>query len=1037
MGTTLFAEVANLNSDWEFRRDCDNVWQRVSVPHCVNAHDTFDGHAGAWGEKDQWRGTMFYRKKLAVSSLQFAVGSPQTDDSHDNPQTANSKLQTPNSKNKYFLEIEAIRQTARVRVNGKEVGFYDAGVAPCGFDLTDALKEGENEIEIETDSRTASDGGADYQWNEASFNPVQGGLTGNVKLHIKPAKAYFTLPLYSTLGTVGTYIWADEFDLENGSATVHVNAEVAGDAQHKIRFAVNGQVFDGNNGRVTGIKFWSPDTPQLYDVKVDLVGEDGETIDSETIRTGFRKIEYDFAQGGLFINGKNFTLPGYSQRSVDCWAAIGLPTDWMMDWEMKLVRESNANHIRWMHVAAKPNAVRSCDKMGVVETCPAGDKESESKGKHWEQRVAAMRDVIIYFRNSPSIFFWEAGNNQISPEHMREMRLLKEKYDSHNGRFMGCRTLQTPEQIAEAEYVGTMINRMDAGAFASMKALGKYMPIMETEFCREEAPRRIWDDFTPPDFDYVNRWLGRGNRENGFDAHDKTQEDIARSNASDAGWSYFWGNRVNGKAAKYYTGWAMLCWSDMIELGRNSASENSRVSGRVDAVRIPKENYYVLKTLQSEIPAAKILGHWSYPPFTDGNYWYHGRRDTGHHWEWTDEKLRRDPMHKTVYVIGSKHVASMELLVNGKSKGIVTETSGGPFTYAFENIDVTESGSVEAIARDAQGNEIARDRIETVGAPAKIAATVTTGPEGWLADGSDITFIDLALVDAEGRLLPYANDKIVCSLEFAACSSPGVDSQAPSRPTFMGGFNSGTFRDDEKNPSPVGENFVRFECGVARVFVKAGFDAGKATLKVKCENGMETEVALKLRMRDAGMENAPPQEYEPNKYDFTVTPTSPQVREYKPKHDPKMAYTILVGNTQVDFHRHGAKPVKPDANTGVVAPYGPVLRALESQGAGIKLEYVQNPTKAHKLPAYLRAFKPPYLKVTTADGHTIECVKGETVIYYDAGAEKNLTNCEMTEDGRHELVGELVALLQYLKNVKVTVDDTLRLVTIEVMRNEE
>ena len=68
------------------------------------------------------------------------------------------------------------------------------------------------------------------------------------------------------------------------------------------------------------------------------------------------------------------------------------------------------------------------------------------------------------------------------------------------------------------------------------------------------------------------------------------------------------------------------------------------------------------------------------------------------------------------------------------------------------------------------------------------------------------------------------------------------------------------------------------------------------------------------------------------------------------------------------------------------------------------------------------------------DGHTIECVKGETVIYYDAGAEKNLTNCEITEDGRHELVGELMALLQYLKNVKVTIDDTLRLVSIDVVR---
>ena len=249
----------------------------------------------------------------------------------------------------------------------------------------------------------------------------------------------------------------------------------------------------------------------------------------------------------------------------------------------------------------------------------------------------------------------------------------------------------------------------------------------------------------------------------------------------------------------------------------------------------------------------------------------------------------------------------------------------------------------------------------------------------------------------------------------------------------MGGFNSGTFRDDEKRPSPIGANWVRFECGETRVFLKAGFNPGKVVLKATCENGLSVDIPLQLQTLNIKHQTSP-QSYAPNQRDFTVTPTAPQVREYKPKFDAKAIYTVLVGATHVDFHRKGAKPLKPDANTGVVAPFGPVLRALEAEGAGIKIEEVKNPKKADKLPPYLRAFKPPYLKVTTADGHTIECVKGETVIYYDAGAEKNLTNCEITEDGRHELVGELMALLQYLKNVKVKIDDSLRLMTIEVVK---
>ena len=137
-----------------------------------------------------------------------------------------------------------------------------------------------------------------------------------------------------------------------------------------------------------------------------------------------------------------------------------------------------------------------------------------------------MRDVIIAFRNHPSILFWEAGNNSISREHMREMRLLKQQLDPHGGRFMGCRTLNTEEVVNESEYVGTMLNRHAA------RFLSQHGPVTETEYSREEAPRRIWDDFTPPDFDYRNRWVGKGGKKAvGYDFYDLTSEELALENA--------------------------------------------------------------------------------------------------------------------------------------------------------------------------------------------------------------------------------------------------------------------------------------------------------------------------------------------------------------------------------------------------------------------------------------------------------------------------------------------------------------------------
>ena len=276
--------------------------------------------------------------------------------------------------------------------------------------------------------------------------------------------------------------------------------------------------------------------------------------------------------------------------------------------------------------------------------------------------------------------------------------------------------------------------------------------------------------------------------------------------------------------------------------------------------------------------------------------------------------------------------------------------------------------------------------------------------------------IDLDLVDAQGRLIPCATEK----LEFSI-SGPAI---------LMGGYKSGTFKGDEKRPSPVGENWVRFECGQTRVFLKSLFEEGDVQLKVKCENGLETTVNL----RTVDKKLPAPQAYPINERDFTVVPVSDAVREYNPKVGDLPIYSILVNGKRVVFSRKGAKPVKPDANTGVVAPFMPVLEMMNEEGAGLKIEAVKKQKNNKPLPEYLKGANYPYLKVTTLDAHTIECAAGETSLIYDEGKEKNLANCEMHEDGRHELVGELMALLQYITNAKVDIDDVRHVISIEIVK---
>ena len=1134
----------NLNSDWHFSwtkaplplSNCvksmeasgvavfateydDSAWEQVSIPHPVNAHDTFDEHAVDPGEASFRRDMMFYRKRFVLPE---------------------GRGKREEGRGKAFLTFETVRQTVYVWVNGKLAGYYEAGIAPCAFDVTELLKDGENVVCVATDNTAMrgskyfnketipghepGDGsGQCWQWNTTDFNEVQGGLVGNVSLVVKPTKTYLTLPYYNNLKTVGTYVTAKDFDFEKGTATICVKAEVRNEdvsrrGAEARRFKIKVEVreagttgttgTDGTkpivavvspvtdvpsspskifltalesdvygpspaptrvntpevayieaSGKAEGLVFWSPDTPHLYDVVVTLLDENDAVLDSETIRTGFREVKYDAAKGGLLVNGKNTWLTGYAQRSTDEWAAIGIPPQWMQDFDAELIRKSNANFVRWMHVAPKPAPMRAFDKYGIVNAVPAGDKEGDASGRTWAQRVEAMRDVIIYFRNSPSVFFWEAGNNQITPAHMKEMVELKKLLDPDGGRFMGCRTLQTKEQVAEAEYVGTMLHRHEMPAFDSMRALGKFIPIMETEYARQESPRRSWDDFTPPDYDYRGKFLNGGKKETGFDVYDQTQEDFALSTAKE--YAAFYGSRSFGKGAKTYAACAALCWTDSNQHGRNSFSENCRSSGRVDAVRIPKMNFDVFRAMQAQDPAVTLVGHWSYPKFSADTYWYPVKKFNGHFMEETGEKAQRDPLKKTVYAIGSAHCASVELVVNGKSKG-VSSSPKDVFVYEFPNVDVTESGTAEVIGRDSDGKEIARHRVSTFEGRGKIAAETTTGPKGWLADGSDLAMVDFRLVDEKGTVHPWANGKLTFSLSFAPTTE--LPNHLTTKPVFMGGWNSGTFGET----SPVGKDFVNLECGIARVFVKAGRAAGKATLKWRYDGernrplrGFAThgeantpseasaegtgngergtvEILLKPVEENGGILVEQPQELEPNRLSFGRKTDTPFVQDLSGVASAAVDYAVFVNGVEVKFAKGLGSPVKPDDNTGVCCAFAPVLAALKAAGA--ELEYVEEPKRIPANKKWLRKLSPtPFVPMVTvkAGGREIDACAGFTELFLDNGKDKNLTNCEIYSVGKKNaaiVCGELAALVGYIPGVSIKTDTTTKRLNLEVTK---
>ena len=870
---------------------CDEGWQEVTLPHTFNAGEIFSVPIEDAGS-GQTRTVAFYRNTLVVPEefrqhrtyIAFE-GTRQTCYLYVNGQLAGYYEagvgpfgfdMTP------FLAADGINQItiATDNTSTRNIPFCITET-PNKPDVTPGSYLCAQDQPVPADRE-----GVPFFWNCNDFNPVLGGISQPVRVYFKP-DVHLTLPLYSNLQTHGSYVYGANFDIPSGAMTLHVDAEVrnlraipadaqvrmslqtlegievasftsavenispapAEARQHRISItpedayiwddttqhyipaeedavtptpleAVGTQVIHISK-KVSGIRFWSLHDPALYRVHITLL-VDGIPVDEEVIETGFRQVGYD-KDRGITINGEPVWLRGYAQRATNEWAAAGIVPEWMHDLDALLIRESGANHIRFMHVAGQKADVRAYDRHGVVCTQPAGDKERESFGRQWDQRVELMRNIIIAYRNHPSIFFWEAGNNSINAEHMAEMKHVKDVLDPNGGRFMGCRTINTEDVLIHSEYVGTMLNR-HAGRF-----LSEHGPITETEYSREEAPRRIWDDFTPPDFDYRNKWLGKaGRKEKGRDFYDLTSEDLALANAR--GYQEFFNDRLGGASGKdFYSATAALCWTDSAQHGRQSWSENGRMSGRVDAIRVKKQSFDVYRVMQSVQPAVHILGHWNYPADTPENYLYHDKIFNGSYWEETDTLLRRDPRHKTVYVIGSYAIARVELYVNGALVGHCDKPES-TFIFPIKDVDITQSGYVEAVGYCYSGAELCRHRIDTTGVPASIRLTPHTAPGGLHADDNDLACVDIEVVDSHGRICPLCDTKITFRLTGDA--------------TFLGGYNSGRFDGNGRSDNVIHQDHVYAECGTNRVLLRAGKVPGEITLTATAEGLPDAAITL-------------------------------------------------------------------------------------------------------------------------------------------------------------------------------------------------
>jgi len=786
--------VYNFNPDWKFiRQDVTNAesvgfddsgWTTVSTPHTYNDVDSYQviiSHGG--GDRGAYAGIAWYRKHF--------------------------KLPAGAKDGKVFLELEGLKQAGHFWVNGKPAGLFENGITACGLDLTALVNfDGDNVIAVKVDNSNGykeEATGVSYQWMGRDFDPNYGGLNHDIWLHLT-GKVYQTLPLYENLKTTGVYVYPSNFALGDQACDVNIEAQVRNEADDHQNVTLSAVVVDADgvvratlpgdtsdlvtgetetikaNGRLTGAHFWEPGRPYLYDVYTILT-VDGQVVDVCKTHTGFRQTEFKggAGTGGVWINGHFVYLTGYAERAADEWAGLGQAyPDWMHDYTAELLRSTHGNYMRWMHISPQAVDVRACDKAGIVEICPAGDKERDVQGAQWDQRVAVMRDSMIYFRNNPSILFYEAGNTSVTVGQMRQMVDLRKTWDPNGGRVMGARDGQLDSEAltAVSEYYGVMMpqdRRLDDMTNPTALFRGYSLerrdraPIVEAEDFREEAARRFWDNYSPPHF---------GFKKGPNDTWNLNSESFCLR-AAERYHDYFV-NRISNPdpAHARWSGYCSIYWTDEDADGRQDSSEVCRVSGKVDAVRLPKEAYYVYRVMQSDTPDLHIIGHWTYPANTV----------------------------KTDYV-AANHCDSVELFLNDQSLGVVTQPING-YIFAFPNVKFAP-GTLKAVGK-AGDKIVAQEQIETAGDAKALKLTPHLGPDGLLANGSDVAFFDVEVVDAQGRRCPTDEARVDFKLD-----GPAI---------WRGGYNSGKI-------NSINNLYLDTECGINRVAIRSTLTAGEITLQ--------------------------------------------------------------------------------------------------------------------------------------------------------------------------------------------------------------
>ena len=622
------------------------------------------------------------------------------------------------------LIFDGAMSEARVLVNGKEACFWSCGYNSFYCDVTSLVNEDgkNNTLAVRLENRPQSS-----RWYPGA------GLYRNVhvvtteKIHVPVWGTQITTPYvkdeYASVCLRTTILNAEKTELTVVTDIMDADGQVVSTKTNK-GVINHGQPFT-QNFIVERPKLWSPETPVLYKVVSKIYSGD-TLLDTYSTRFGIRTIEY-IADKGFYLNGKRRKFQGVCNHHDlgPLGAAINVAA---LRHQLTLLKEMGCDAIRTSHNMPAPELVELCDEMGFMMMLEPFDEWDIAKcdnGYHrffneWAEKD--MVNMLRQYRNNPCVVMWSIGNEvptQWSPEGYKVAKFLQDICHREDPtRPVTCGMDQVKSVLANGFAAMLDIPGLNYRAHLYDEAYERLPQniILGSETSSTVSSRGVYK--FP-----VERKAGAM-----YDDHQSSSYDLEYCN---------WSNIPDidfARAEDHEWTIGQFVWTGFDYLGEpspydtNAWPNHSSMFGIIDLASIPKDRYYLYRSVwNKEAETLHILPHWN----------------------WEGREGEKTPVF--VYT----NYPSAELFINGKSYGRQTKHKNGTVEHRYRLMwhdAVYQPGEVRVVAYDEQGNPVAEKTVRTAGKPHHIE--LVTARSSLQADGKDLAYVTLRIVDKDGNLCP-------------------------------------------------------------------------------------------------------------------------------------------------------------------------------------------------------------------------------------------------------------------------------------------